>query len=369
MAEATALGWRLSESRWAEIDLEAIGANLAAIEARLPARTGIMAVVKANGYGHGALQVARTALEAGALGLAVSTPQEAIELHGVCHPKRVLALGGLAPSQAPIAVQAGCAVACHSAELIEALEAVAEARRPVPVHLKVDSGMGRLGCALEEAPDLARRISRSPRLRLAGVFTHFASAEADEAFTRLQFARFQEVLSALTVDPGLRHACNSAAAHRHPEMALDAVRTGISLYGYEGEGVRPALSLRALITQVKTVPAGGTVGYGRTWTAKRPTRVATIAIGYEDGILRSRSNRGWLMIRGRRAPLVGRVSMDQVTADVDGIPDARPGDVATLIGDGISAVEVAEWSDTAVYEVLTSIGTRVRRVYDGRWGA
>jgi alanine racemase len=223
--------------------------------------------------------------------------------------------------------------------------------------------MGRLGCAPDEAPALARRLAGSGRLRLAGVFTHFASADCEPEFTQEQFARFGRVLKALDVDPGLRHAANSAAVLRHPETALDAVRCGIALYGYGDPGLRPALSLRAAVTQVKEVPAGAAVGYARTWVAPRATRVATIAVGYGDGVLRRRSNRGEVVIRGRRAPLIGRVSMDQVTADVGEVPGVRAGDWATLIGEGITADEVADWSGTIAYEVLTSIGRRVERVY------
>jgi alanine racemase len=322
-------------------------------------------VVKADGYGHGAERTARAALEAGAWGLAVSTPGEAAGLRGLVEPDRLLALGGLAPSQAGEAVAAGCAVTCHSEDLARALQAQAAARAGgrLPVHLKVDTGMGRLGCSMSEAPGLARCIAGSSALRLAGVYTHFAAADTDGDFTRDQFRLFQEVLDRLEVDPGLRHAANSAAALRHPEMALDAVRCGIALYGCDWPGLRPALALRAMITQVKRVPRGASVGYGRTWTAPGEARLATIAIGYEDGVLRSRSGRGEVVIAGRRVPLVGRVSMDQITADVTGIPEARPGEVATLIGEGISAEEVAGWSGTISYEVLTAIGRRVERRY------
>ena len=352
-----------SESRWAEIDLGAIRFNVRQVIDALPADARLLAVIKANGYGHGAVAVGRAMLEAGADMLAVSTPQEAVELRDVCPPERILALGGLTPGQAGVAIEAGCAVTCHSWELADALEAAARPGMRVPVHLKVDTGMGRLGCAPGEAAALARHIARAPRLRLAGVFTHFASAESDDAFTREQFERFQRVLDGLDVDPGLRHACNSAAALRYPGMALDAVRCGLALYGYEWPGLRPALALRALVTQVKEVQPGGTVGYGRTWRAERATRIATVAIGYEDGVFRRRSNRGSVAVCGRRVPLVGRVSMDQATVDVTAIPEVRAGDVATIIGEGISAAEVGEWSDTVCYEILTSLGTRVRRVY------
>jgi alanine racemase len=306
---------------------------------------------------------ARAALEAGAWGIAVSTAVEAAGLRGLIERERLLALGGLAPADAAEAVAAGCAVTCHSEEVASALEAAQPSGRRLPVHLKVDTGMARLGCSASEAPGLARRIAGSRFLSLAGVYTHFAASEADHQFTQEQFERFQRVLESLEVDPGLRHAANSAAALRHPEMGLDAVRCGIAMYGCEWEGLRPALRLRSVITQVKDVPEGSSVGYGRTWRAPRAARVATIAIGYEDGVLRSRSGRGEVVVAGRRAPLVGRVSMDQITVDVTGIPEARPGQPVTLIGDGITAEEVAEWSGTISYEVLTALGRRVERRY------
>jgi len=354
---------RGSAQRVAEVDLGAIRHNVRFLRDRLASSVRFVAVVKADGYGHGAAAVARAALEAGAWGLAVSTPGEAAALAGMVERDRLLALGGLAPGDAGDAVAAGCAVTCHSEELAGALEAAAPAGARVPVHLKVDTGMGRLGCAPAEAAGLAGRIASSGRLRLAGVFTHFASADSDPDFTRTQFECFQEVLRHLEVEPGLRHAANSAAVLHHPETALDAVRCGIALYGYGGSGLRPALALHAVITQVKEVPSGAAVGYDRSWVAARPSRVATVAIGYEDGVLRHRSGRGDLVIAGRRAPLIGRVSMDQVTVDVSEVPEALAGYRATLIGEGITADEVAGWSGTNSYEVLTSIGRRVERVY------
>jgi len=333
----------------------------------IPASSRVIAVVKAEGYGHGALPVAQAALEAGAWGLGVSTPDEAALLRPLTADDRILVMGGLAPADAAGAAACGCAVMCHTIEMADALEAAAPEGRRIPVHLKVDTGMGRLGCSPEEAPGLARRIADSARLRLAGTFTHFASADADAEFTGSQFSLFVQVLDALGVNPGLRHAANSAATLRHPEMALDAVRCGISVYGCEDGRLRPALALRALVTQVKQIPTGAGVGYGLTWRAERPTSLATVAIGYEDGILRSRGNRGDVIVRGRRAPLVGRVSMDAITVDVTGVEGVRAGDVATLIGgdgqESISAEEVAEWSGTISYEVLTAIGGRVERRY------
>jgi alanine racemase len=218
---------------------------------------------------------------------------------------------------------------------------------------------------VEEAPDLARSIDESEGLRLAGTWTHFASAGTDDAMTREQLDRFLGALAAFDVDPGIRHACNSAGALNHPEFALDAVRCGIAIYGCEWPGTRPALSLHSVVTHVKTVEKGATVGYGATWRAPERSRVATVSIGYADGVHRARGNRGHVLLRGRRAPLIGAVSMDAITLDVSEVPGAVVGDMVTLIGqDGderITAEEVADWSGTISYEILTSIGPRVER--------
>lgn len=266
-------------------------------------------------------------------------------------------MGGLNSAAAEL----GCALQVSSLPGVRQLAGTGTA-----VHLKVDTGMGRFGCRPEEAAGLAQAILESG-LRLAGTWTHFSSAESDEELTREQFRRFEEVLAGLGVDPGLRHACNSAAALRHPEFALDAVRTGIALYGCDWPELRPVLSLRARLAHVATVPAGWTVGYGATWRAPRPTRIGTVAIGYADGVLRARGNSGWTLVRGRRAPLIGRVSMDAVSVDLSDVDDAQVGDVVTLIGsDGaetVSAEQVGGWSRTISYEVLTALGNRVERRY------
>ncbi|MGH7912177.1 MAG: alanine racemase [Candidatus Dormibacteraceae bacterium] len=350
-------------ARWAEVDLAALKGNVGHLRARLPPQTQVIAVVKANGYAHGAREVAGAALEAGATMLAVSTPAEAVELRGICPPGQVLALGGLAPQTVFEAVDAGCAVVCSSPELADAVAAAVPPGEVRDVHLKIDTGMHRLGCHPDAAPGLARRIARNPRLRLAGTMTHFASSECDESMTHEQFRRFGVALERFDVAPGLRHAANTQGALRHPEMALDAVRFGIGMYGCEWSELRPVLSLHALVTHVLDVIPGGRVGYGGTWRAERPSRIATVSIGYADGVFRARSSRGSVVVRGRRAPLIGRVSMDMLALDVTDIPGVRPGDVATLIGRGISAEEVAEWSGTSSYEVLLAIGARVRRRY------
>jgi len=216
-----------------------VRANAARILTHLPKGTRLMAVVKANGYGHGAVPVARAALGGGATWLAVATLEEARELTGLAHAERILVMGGLVPEQAAAAAASGFSIGVSSAGFARAL---GDSDEVVPVHMKIDTGMGRFGAAPDEAPALARLIDESAGLRLAGTWTHFASAGTDEVMTRAQFDQFVEVLGSLGLDPGLRHASNSAAALRYPEMALDAVRAGIALYGCEWPGTEPALA-------------------------------------------------------------------------------------------------------------------------------
>ena len=321
-------------------------------------------MVKADGYGHGAVKVARAALDGGATRLAVATLPEARQLEGLVPADHILVMGGIPADQARTAATSGCAIGVSG---LDAAKALAEAEEVVPVHLKIDTGMGRFGAAAEEATGIAKYVEASDGLLLAGTWTHFASADSDVQMTRHQFERFTETLDHLGVDPGLRHACNSAASHHFPEYALDAVRCGIALYGCQWTGLEPALTLHALVTHLKTVRPGDTVGYGATWRAREATQVATIAIGYADGVHRLRSNRGHVLVRGHRAPLIGTVSMDAITADVGGIEGVEVGDIVTLIGrDGeerITAEDVGRWSGTISYEVLTSLGHRVERVY------
>ena len=308
--------------------------------------------------------MAKAALDGGAIGLAVATLEEAHEISGLAPAHDILVMGGLTPDRAAAAAATGCAIGVSSAEMAKALSGSGEM---VPVHLKIDTGMGRFGCSPAEAPALARLIHESPGLRLMGTWTHFASADSDEVMTSKQFDLFLQTVAAFDVHPGLRHACNSAGARRHPEFALDAVRCGIAIYGCDWPGMKPALALRSVVTYVKTVEKGITVGYGATWRSPGRSRVATVAIGYADGVFRARSNGGDVLVRGQRAPLIGTVSMDAITLDVTEVPGVKVGDVATLIGtdagEEITAEEVATWSNTISYEVLTSIGARVERRY------
>jgi len=332
----------------------------------LPSGVKLFAVVKAGGYGHGARPAATAALAAGAYGLGVATVAEAIEVRDLCPHDRILVMGGLLPQEAPAAVESGAALTVSSLSLALALERAADRHR-VQVHLKIDTGMGRFGCPPEDAPEIAGFIAASKHLELAGTCSHFSSSDSDRRYTKVQLQRFLAAALSLGVDPGLRHIANSGGALLHPEAALDAVRVGIALYGCEDARVRPVLSLRARIAHLKTVAPGETVGYGRTWAADRHTEIATVTMGYADGVHRARSGHGWALVRGRRAPLVGMVSMDSFTLDVTAVPGVQVGDMVTLVGrDGegrILAEEVAAWSGTVSYEVLTSIGNRVVRIH------
>jgi len=323
-------------------------------------------VVKADAYGHGARRVSEAAVLAGAEGLAVVTLEEADEVRGIVPDDQVLVMGGLLEEDIPAAVAGGYALACSSLDLARQLAAAA-AGRLVPIHLKVDTGMGRYGAAPAEVAELAAFIESAPGLRLAGAWSHLASSESDPAYSLEQRDRFEAATAGLH---GVRHLANSGGVMNHAgELAFDAVRVGIALYGCEGPGLRPVLSLRARVAHLKEVAAGTSIGYGRTWTAAGRARIATVTIGYADGVHRSRSGRGWVLLRGRRAPLVGTVSMDSITIDVTGIPEVAVGEAVTLIGvDGeerISAEQVAGWSGTISYEVLTSLSKRVVRIYRG----
>jgi len=360
----------------AEIDLSAIRANIATIAGH--AGTPVCAVVKADGYGHGAASVARAAMEAGATWLAVATGPEAVEVSRVVpqgtpililaeRPASELAAVG---DQLPTAVRLTVGSAAGAAT-------AAGLGRDVAIHLKVDTGMHRMGSDPSEAVSLARMVFDTPTLHLEGVSTHMAVADdPDNPFTDTQLDRFDQVLddlAAASLRPSLTHAANSAAAIVHPRARHDLLRVGIAMYGVAPspalDGVvplRPALSLRTTITALRTVATGETVSYGRHWTAEVPSRIATLPIGYADGLRRSAGDSGVdVLIGGRRCPIVGRVTMDQCMVLVD--DTVATGDEAMLIGtqgdERIDVNEIAGRIGTIGYEVLTSIGRRVERVH------
>lgn len=337
---------------FAIVDTGAIRNNVRAIRSLLQPQTRLLTAVKANGYGHGAQAAAIAALTGGATDLGVASVEEALELRaaGITAPILVLgvtsAAGILAAAEQNIAVTVGGPEGVQeTAGMTWTTQDAATGKRlQAAVHLKVDTGMSRLGVrGVEAAVDLARRIDSSPRLQLAGVFTHLAcSDEPDLCHTEAQVARFRTVVAAIEaagIAPGVVHAANSAATLRRPDWHFDMVRVGISAYGYgSAEGfespvaLQPGLHLYGCITRVATLEVGDTVSYGASFTASRRMRVATLPVGYADGYFRTLSNRASVIVHNRRAPVVGRVCMDQLMVDVSDIPNVRRGDCATLYG-------------------------------------
>jgi alanine racemase len=362
-----------------EIDLSAIQANVG-LAVRLAGMAKIMAVVKADAYGHGAVPVARAALSAGAAWLGVAIPEEGTQLRQAGLSCPILVLGPISPDQAHLSAEQNLDQCVSDPGQIESLNRAGQAcGRAVAVHLKIDTGMGRVGIPPAEAERVATRIDASSHLRLAGLMTHLAEADSkDPGFTAEQVARFRAVADAIGATLGVRpllHAANSAGVLYHPDARLDLVRPGIMLYGCpprrtpqpEDPPLRPPLRFRTAVSQAKTVLAGTSLSYGRTFITERPTRVATLPVGYADGLWRSLSNAGVVLIRGRRVPIVGRVCMDMTLVDVTDLPAIGPGEEAVLIGRqggaAITADEVAGQLGTISYEVLCRIGPRVPRVY------
>ena len=359
---------------WAEVDLDALDHNVRLLAARAaPAR--LFAVVKANAYGHGAVAVARSALAAGASGLAVVAVDEGEELRRAGIDAPLLVLGHTPASDAARAAALGLQPTVDAPDLLEALAAAARLRgTEVAIHLELETGMNRHGLAPEACVAMAERARSMPGLRVEGLFTHFASAdEADQSFTHRQFEVLRQVAARLPF-VALRHCSASASVLADPALALDMVRAGLSLYGYRpsafcgsGADLRPVMALRARVARVFDVRAGDAVGYGRTWTASGPARLALLMCGYADGYRRSFGNQAHALLRGRRVPVLGRVSMDMCTVDVTGVQGVVPGDVATLLGaDGaerVDADELAGLAGTISYEILAGVSARVPRLY------
>ena len=359
---------------WAEIDLDAFASNVRLMAGRAaPAR--LYAVVKANAYGHGAVACGRAAVEAGAHGLAVVCVDEAEELRRAGLGAPILVVGATPPTDAERIVTLALMPTVGAPELVDALSAAAVRHgATVPIHLEVETGLNRHGLTPQACVALAERARHTPGVEVRGLFTHFAAAEeGDQRFTRGQFDQLKAVSARL---PWVkeRHCAASASVLVDHEMALDAVRAGLSLYGYrpapwvgtEAE-LKPVMSLRARIARLLDVERGATVGYGRTWAANKPARIALVMCGYADGYRRALGNRAPVALRGQLAPVVGRVAMDMVMVDVTAIPAAAVGDVVTLLGrDGdveVTADELADLADTISWEILAGISARVPRLY------
>lgn len=363
---------------FAEIDLDAYARNLAAIRQLLPPGSDVMAVLKADGYGHGAVELARVCEREQVPMLAVALFEEALEIRrgGVALP--ILTLGALTHDQVKRSLGDNFILGITGPESLRLVHQVATAEgKVIPIHLKLDSGMGRMGLAVDDL-DLAAALLGDGRLDLQAIYTHYANAsDPSDPFTTFQQQRFDEMRNILMragVSAPLHHSANSAATVRRLVAPGDMARVGLSLLGAEPldagtTRLEPVLRWATEIVRVKQLAANEAIGYGTTYRTSRPSRIATLPVGYADGYDRLLSNRGEVLIRGRRVPVVGRVSMDLVTVDVTDLPEVASGEPVVLLGrDGIveiSAEEHAEKTGTIPYEVFCRISARVPRVYRG----
>jgi alanine racemase len=371
---------QLSHRCWAEIDLAALERNLRLIRASLPAHIKYVAVVKADAYGHGLHQTVARLMHAGADLFAVANVTEAAAIRELGPGWPVLLLSPLLPEEDRYLLEYDITAAVSSAEEVDRFETVGrEAGRVVHVHLKIDTGMGRLGVWHENAGRLFDRIRQAEHVQLDGAFTHFSSADDDPAFTDEQRRRFLAALrSCEGLDPArlLIHADNSAGLETaHGEQPFNAVRVGLLQFGILPHPnsmlarvhTEPVFSFRTRVGLVKTLPAGTDISYNRTRTLQRDSTVAVLCAGYGDGIARACSNRAEVLVHGVRCPVLGRVTMDQTIIDVTDVPGVHCGDQATLVGrqDGasISIAEFSDWSDSIPWETLCSVTKRVPRIY------
>ena len=373
---------------WAEISLQAILHNLRAIRKQVGASRKILAVVKSNAYGLGAVPVAKALQKAGTEWFGVTCANEGVELREAGIRKRILILTGFWPGEEQRLIQNNLTPTVTRVDDLGHLERSATAARgksQVRFHLKINTGMNRLGIGADEVDSFARALAACKHIKLEGTFTHFASAED---FTAQQtneqekvFLACLERLRALGVSPGIVHMANSGAICARPNTWADMVRPGAILYGYYQSfdppqkkqevmgqvALRPCLSLRARIISLRNVPAGEGVGYAARFVTKRPSRIAVINAGYADGVVRARTNRGWALVRGKRVPLVGTISMDLTTLDLTDVPEALLGDVVTIYGqDGDAAIEVSEVAHeigTVTSDLLCALGRRVPKFY------
>ncbi len=367
---------------WAEIDLAALERNLRLIRASLPPHIRYVAVVKADAYGHGLPQTAARLMHAGADLLAVANIAEAATIRELSPDFPVLLLSATLPDEDRYLAELDLAATVSSLDEVRRFDAAGRAAgKPIAVHLKIDTGMGRLGVWFDRAPELYRAIRESTHLRLAGVFTHFASADDDPAFTTEQRTLFLQALAGCVgLDPAhvLIHADNSAGLETTPGNGgpFNAVRVGLLQFGVLPHPhsllarvhTEPVFSFHARIGLVKELPAGTGVSYGRTHRLARATRIAVVTAGYGDGIPRAASNRGVVLVHGHRCPILGRVCMDQTIVDVSGVPDlVQCGDPVALVGrQGDEQISLADFSaaaDTIPWETLTSVTKRVARRY------
>lgn len=371
---------------WAEIDPDALAANFHVIKRHVGPKINVMAIVKANAYGHGAVACARRLASEGADWFGVALPEEGIELRESGIDQPILCLGGFWEGQAAACVKYRLTPVIYRLDMMEELDRAARAAgSSVDIHLKIDTGMGRLGFRFDELSDAPAALKRFDNLRVDGLMTHFAAADDPtcEALTEDQIARFASAAGAFRQaghQPTFLHSANSAAIYSHPDAWGNMIRPGGVLYGLwrdvlpakvDASELKPVMSLHSRISLLKWVPAGETIGYGCTFEASRKTLVATIPIGYDDGYPRAMSNRGHVVVRGVYASVVGRISMDLTLVDVTGVPGVESGDAVVLIGkdeksgQSVTAEELAKISGTLSYEITCGIGSRVPRFIRG----
>jgi alanine racemase len=362
---------------WAQVDLAAIRHNAGVLKAHAQAPL-LMAVVKADGYGHGAVLVARAALEGGADWLAVALVEEGQQLRAAGITAPILLLSEPPATSAPAVLEADLTPTVYSHGFTQALIAAAGGRM-VEVHLKLDTGMRRVGVPEPAWGEVFARLAASAGLRVSGLWSHLAVGDdAESAFSATQAARFArgvEMARQAGLAPDLLHLANSGGTTLFPDLHLDLVRTGIALYGLEAapgvrlDALRPALSLRARLSFVKPLAAGETVSYGRRWSSPVDTVVGTVPAGYADGIRRALTNTGQVWVAGRRVPIAGTVCMDQFLVDLGPGATDQPGDDVWLIGgpgpDAVTAADWARWLDTITYEVTCGLGPRIPRIHVG----
>jgi alanine racemase len=367
---------------WAEIDLSAFRHNFREIKRKLRKGVCLLPVVKADGYGHGMEEIARASLSCGAKMLGVANIEEGIFLRkrGITAP--ILILGSVFPlSNFSYILRYNLSPTICSLRASQELSKIAKRRRKkVRVHIKVDTGMGRIGISAENATSLVRRVVQLPGIIVEGIFTHLAAADSDYEFTMEQIRKFQSVIDELkrdNINIKYKHAANSTAILRYSDAHFNLARPGISLYGllpFEGAekeiDLKPVMQLKTKIVFIKNVKKGTSISYGRTWKAERDSVIGTLPIGYADGYNRLLSNRAEVLICGKRIPIVGRVCMDMCMVDITSLPDVKVGEEVVLIGsqgkERITVDEIAKLTGTITYEVVCGISKRVPRIYRKR---
>lgn len=361
---------------WAEVNLAAIQHNIKEIKGKVQGKAKICAVVKANAYGHGVIAVAKTAIEAGADYLAVAILNEALELRQAGFLEPILILGFTPLEQADQVVAHDIEQAVFTMEAAEELSKAAALQNKIAkIHLKVDTGMSRIGIIPQQAGDLASQIQAMPNIEIVGMFSHFATADsADKSFAYEQLAKFKTAIASVEskgIDIPIKHIANSATILEIPEAHFDMVRAGVILYGLwpsdevkKDIDLRPAMQLRAKVAYVKTMPANRGISYGQIFRTARESKIATIPIGYADGWTRMLTGKVRVQVNGKLVPIVGKICMDQCMADVTDIGEVKVGDEVVLFGsDQVTIDDIANLLGTINYEIVCMVGKRVPRVY------